>query len=313
MLALSRGTTSYEMAISGQLRLDFGLCLIENFGQACVIGVGPDGVMFGLWSDRWSTCNVPAYTGVIARHGLRARVHEDVMMMKRLSMSFAAGLVSLLLLPAVASSDETKVISWSTYGNSDSYGYGLGTELGHTNWRGYNYGSMAAGFDCHRVFDHTHLDDHTPVVVESTQCYDRIGNAYIVPGSSIIMRLDGTAMISMSSEMLFAFDSAEISGAAMAYLKETALMIRESGATTVTIVGHTDGIGTPDYNKNLSLRRAAAVRDWLVNEGGLADVDFQVAGVGAAEPLLAEQDAEGRDLPDARQANRRVEIVYSTN
>ena len=233
--------------------------------------------------------------------------------MKRLSMSFAAGLVSLLLMPAVASSDDTKILAWSNYGNSDSYGYGLGSEYGHTNWRGYTHGSMASGFDCHKVFDHTHLEDHTPVVVESTQCYDRIGNAYIVPGSSIIMRLDGTAIVSMSSEMLFAFDSAEINPAAQAYLRETALMIKESGATAVTIVGHTDGIGTADYNKNLSLRRAMAVRDWLVNEGGLADVDFQVAGVGADEPLLAERDAEGRDLPDARQANRRVEIVYSTN
>ncbi|MEM7123116.1 MAG: OmpA family protein [Pseudomonadota bacterium] len=235
------------------------------------------------------------------------------MMMKRLSMSFAAGLVSLLFLPAVASSDETKVISWSTYGNSGSYGYGLGTGRGHTNWRGYNYGSMAAGFDCHKVFDYTHLDDHTPVTVESTQCYDRTGLPYIVPGSSIIMRLDGTAMISMSSEMLFAFDSAEISGAAQAYLTETAAMIRESGATSVTIVGHTDGIGTAAYNKDLSLRRAMAVRDWLVSQGGLGDVDFQVSGVGADEPLVAEQDAEGRDLPDARQANRRVEILYATN
>ena len=301
------------MPISGELRLDFGLCLTENFGQACVIDVGLDSVMFSIWSDRWSTGNVPADTGILARLGFRACVHEDVMMMKRLSMSFAAGLVSLLFLPAVASSDETKIISWSTYGNSGSYGYGLGTGRGHTNWRGYNHGSMAAGFDCHKVFDYTDLDDHTPVMVESTQCYDRIGLPYIVPGSSIIIRLDGAAMISMSSEMLFAFDSAEISGAAEAYLTETALMIRESGATTVTIVGHTDGIGTPDYNKDLSLRRAMAVRDWLVNEGGLADVDFQVSGVGADEPLLAEQDAEGRDLPDARQANRRVEIVYSTN
>ncbi len=233
--------------------------------------------------------------------------------MKRLSMSFAAGLVSLLLLPAVASSDDAKVLSWSTYGNSGSYGYGLGTGHGHTNWRGYTHGSMAAGFDCHKVFKRTHLKDDTPVVVESTQCYDRTGIAYIVPGSTIIIRLDGTAMISMSSEMLFAFDSADISGAAEAYLTETAMMIRESGATTVTIVGHTDGIGTPEYNKDLSLRRAMAVRDWLVNEGGLADVDFQVAGVGSDDPLFDEQDAEGGDIPEARQANRRVEIVYSTN
>lgn len=269
--------------------------------------------MFSIWSDRWSPRNLPADTGVLARLGLWVRVHEDVMMMKRLSMSFAAGLVSLLLLPAVASSDDTETLSWSNYGNSGSYGYGLGTGHGQTDWRGYTQGSMSAGFDCHKVFHDTHLDADTPVVVESTQCYDRTGISYIVPGSSIIIRLNETTVIRMPSEMLFAFDSAEIDEESKAYLVETALMIKEAGATTVKIVGHTDGIGKPNYNKNLSLLRATAVREWLVNEGGLADVDFQVSGVGADEPRFEEQDAEGGDIPEARQANRRVEVVYSTN
>jgi len=234
-------------------------------------------------------------------------------MMKHLSMSLAAGLVSLLLLPAVASSDDAGILSWSNYDNSGSYGYGLGTGHGHTNWRGYTQGSMSAGFDCHKVSYHSHLDAGTPVVVESIQCYDRNGIAYIVPDSSIIIRLGETTVVSMPSELLFAFGSAELSDEAKAYLAETALMIQEAGATTVTIVGHTDGIGRPDYNKQLSLRRATAVRDWLVNEGGLANVDFQVSGVGADEPRFEEVDAEGGDIPEARQANRRVEIIYSTN
>ncbi len=55
LLALSRCSTSYEMPFSGKLRLDFGPCLSENFGQACVIDVGPDSVMLSIWPDRRST------------------------------------------------------------------------------------------------------------------------------------------------------------------------------------------------------------------------------------------------------------------
>jgi outer membrane protein OmpA-like peptidoglycan-associated protein len=252
---------------------------------------------------------------VLVRVSLWNSVLKDAMMMKRMCMSFAAGLVSLLLLPALASSDDTSSFSWSTYGSDSFYGYGLGNEYdGQTNWRGYTQGSMSAGFSCHKVYRHTQLDENTPVVVENTQCYDRTGIAYIVPDSSIIMiRLDETTVIRMPSELLFAFDSAAIGEESQAYLEETALMIREAGATTVKIVGHTDGIGEPNYNKRLSLLRATAVKNWLVNEGGLANVDFQVSGVGADEPRFEEVDSESGDIAEARQANRRVDIIYSTN
>jgi outer membrane protein OmpA-like peptidoglycan-associated protein len=252
---------------------------------------------------------------VLVRVSLWNSVLKDTMMMKRMCMSFAAGFVSLLLLPALASSDDTSSFSRSTYGSDSFYGYGLDNgHDGQTNWRGYNQGSMSSGFSCHKVYRHTQLHDNTPVVVADTQCYDRTGISYIVPDSSvIIIRLDETTVVRMPSELLFVFDSAEIGEESQAYLEETALMIREAGATTVMIVGHTDGIGEPNYNKRLSLLRATAVKEWLVNEGGLANVDFQVSGVGADEPRFDELDAEGGDLPEARQANRRVDIIYSTN
>lgn len=234
--------------------------------------------------------------------------------MKRLEMLAAAALAAFLCAPLAVSADASSTLASSWPNTAPGYGpsYGLGGPYGHTAWRGYNQGAMADGFDCHKVQQHA-TDGTTTVIVESTQCYDRNGNAYLVPDGSTIIRLDEITIISMPSELLFAFDSAEISPESRAHLEETAAMIRESGATTVTIVGHTDGIGRPEYNQQLSLRRADAVRDWLVNEGGLTDVDFQVSGVGATEPRFQEVNAEGDDIPEARQANRRVEIIYSSN
>lgn len=119
-----------------------------------------------------------------------------------------------------------------------------------------------------------------------------------------------TTVIRLPSEMLFAFDSAEITEGAAAYLTKYALMIKQAGAITVEIAGHTDGFGGRKYNQKLSERRAAAVRDWLEEEGGLSGVVFHVSGRGTEEPRFEETDAEGNDRPEARQANRRVEIKY---
>jgi len=74
-----------------------------------------------------------------------------------------------------------------------------------------------------------------------------------------------------------------------------------SSASKVKITGYTDNTGSPDYNKKLSLRRAEAVRDYLVSLG----VDpklLEVQGAGLANPIADNRTKEGR------AKNRRVEI-----
>jgi len=119
-----------------------------------------------------------------------------------------------------------------------------------------------------------------------------------------------TTVVSIPAQTLFDFDSAKISPAANAYLEIYAKDIRKSGAQIIQIVGHTDAKGTREYNQALSERRAIAVRNWLIEKGQLGAIKIQVEGRGSRTPLQSETDSRGHDLPEARQANRRVEITY---
>jgi OmpA-OmpF porin, OOP family len=69
----------------------------------------------------------------------------------------------------------------------------------------------------------------------------------------------------------------------------------------INVVGYTDSIGTEEYNQELSVRRANAVKDYMVSEGidpGIIDVK----GMGEADPVASNATAAGR------AENRRVEI-----
>lgn len=68
----------------------------------------------------------------------------------------------------------------------------------------------------------------------------------------------------------------------------------------IEIAGHTDGFGAPDYNRELSRRRAGAVQDYLVKHG--ATQRFTIVGYGAAKPKVTGKSRS------ALQRNRRIEM-----
>jgi outer membrane protein OmpA-like peptidoglycan-associated protein len=69
----------------------------------------------------------------------------------------------------------------------------------------------------------------------------------------------------------------------------------------VLIVGHTDNVGSAASNKKLSLRRAEAVKSWLVREG-ISTKRLTVAGKGSEEPI------DDNSTPEGRANNRRIEF-----
>ncbi len=107
----------------------------------------------------------------------------------------------------------------------------------------------------------------------------------------------------------FAYGSAELSRTAAAAVTQTAHDIRAHAdkAFPITVVGHTDSVGTAEYNRRLSLRRAHAVRVALAQILG-HDYRFHVSGRGATAPISAETRPDGSVDPMARARNRRVEI-----
>jgi outer membrane protein OmpA-like peptidoglycan-associated protein len=119
---------------------------------------------------------------------------------------------------------------------------------------------------------------------------------------------DNQIFIQLSSDVLFDFDKSEIKPGAKSELGKLALIIKEKAKGPVAIHGHTDSKGTDDYNEALSLRRANAVKRWLVEQGG-ARVDYTVKGYGESRPVAPNTHPDGTDNPEGRAQNRRVEIV----
>jgi outer membrane protein OmpA-like peptidoglycan-associated protein len=105
----------------------------------------------------------------------------------------------------------------------------------------------------------------------------------------------------LSLQVQFAFDSAEILPAARDQLDALAQGIRLLPAgKPVVIEGHTDGVGSADYNEQLSLRRANAVKRYLVSAHQLDADRMRTVGMGESAPR------PGSDPNDA--ANRRVQF-----
>jgi outer membrane protein OmpA-like peptidoglycan-associated protein len=113
----------------------------------------------------------------------------------------------------------------------------------------------------------------------------------------------GLAAIAMTVH--FAFDSAEIMAASKPNLDSlgTALRSPELETYQIRIEGHTDSIGSAAYNQQLSERRAASVRQYLIEQGGIVPERLTIVGRGKNEYIADNKTATGR------HKNRRVEFV----
>ncbi|MEM6986043.1 MAG: OmpA family protein [Pseudomonadota bacterium] len=110
--------------------------------------------------------------------------------------------------------------------------------------------------------------------------------------------------LTLDSEVSFDFDSADIKPAFRTSLNKVADVLIKYNQSQVTIVGHTDSIGSETYNQLLSERRAAAVENYLVTTGVSAS---RLSSRGAGES----QPRETNDTEAGRQLNRRVEIFIA--
>src|SRR5205807_2015347 len=115
--------------------------------------------------------------------------------------------------------------------------------------------------------------------------------------------------VDMAADVLFDFDKANLLPKADETLKKAADFVRDRAkGGAVRIEGHTDSKGNDAYNQKLSERRAASVKSWFVAHG-LSNVKFSTEGFGAKKPAAPNTKPDGSDDPDARQKNRRVELV----
>lgn len=120
-------------------------------------------------------------------------------------------------------------------------------------------------------------------------------------------RQDVTSIV-LGADVLFAFAAADLPPDADARLAGVLGAIRDGGAASVRVEGHTDGVGAPEDNQVLSERRAAAVEAALRAALGPAAPPTTSAGFGETRPLRPEV-VQGADDPGARAGNRRVEVT----
>lgn len=105
----------------------------------------------------------------------------------------------------------------------------------------------------------------------------------------------------------FDFDQSNIREDAAATLEEVAQTLKDYPDLVVQVGGHTDALGSNSYNDRLSARRSKAAVDFLV-EKGIAKERLVPAAKGETQPVAPNQTEEGKDNPEGRQKNRRVEF-----
>ncbi len=114
----------------------------------------------------------------------------------------------------------------------------------------------------------------------------------------------GEEKIALPTDILFEYNEFELKEEARLSMMKLAFIVQTNPDATFVIEGHTDSFGGEEFNRDLSLKRAEAVRRWLVERLRIDAGNIKVLGLGKSRPIVStEGDA------DAQALNRRVEIV----
>ncbi len=121
-----------------------------------------------------------------------------------------------------------------------------------------------------------------------------------------LVPIEKEAVVSLNN-VFFDFDKAILKSNSFAELNRIVMLMTDKSGIQIEVAGHTDNIGTEDYNIKLSQRRATAVKDYLV-EKGIDASRIMTVGYGETRPVASnDDDKEGRAL------NRRVEFKIKNN
>jgi OmpA-OmpF porin, OOP family len=121
--------------------------------------------------------------------------------------------------------------------------------------------------------------------------------------------------VSFSADTLFAFDRSEIRPQGKVALDQFAHELGGTHFDSITVEGHTDRLGSQAYNQKLSVRRAEAVKSYLVSNGGVDAARISAVGMSESQPVTKAEDCRGTK-PNAKliaclQPDRRVDVEVS--
>jgi len=181
----------------------------------------------------------------------------------------------------------------------------------------YREGMKDVRFGAGLEFALTQFQDPSPgiehrvrVVEVSTGVYDQDGDGIVdgkdaCPDSAKGARVGANgcalARITRLHGVTFEFDSERLRPDARTILGDVADTLKRYPEMAVEIAGHTDSVGSDEYNLSLSQRRAQAVQEALY-EAGVAKGQVSAKGYGESDPVAGNETLDGREL------NRRVEM-----
>ena len=115
--------------------------------------------------------------------------------------------------------------------------------------------------------------------------------------------------ISLSSDVLFEFDKADLRAEGQKKLDEISDRLKGANVMQIAAIGYADRIGAENYNLQLSEKRAAAVKEYLAQKG-VEQTKVRSEGRGASEPVTGDQckGVKGAKLISCLQPDRRVDV-----
>lgn len=117
----------------------------------------------------------------------------------------------------------------------------------------------------------------------------------------------GVSEVIVLSNFLFEFDSAKIAKDQVQSIERVVDKLRVASFSHLVVEGHTDSLGSDEYNKKLSLRRAQTIANYIVKSMKLSPARVKAFGFGEEKPVADNGSYQGR------HRNRRVEVKIFSN
>ena len=121
-----------------------------------------------------------------------------------------------------------------------------------------------------------------------------------------VERVGEGIVVEFNSKVLFGFDRSDLTGQALTNLNDLTKVLQKYPDTNIEIQGHTDNVGTDDYNQNLSERRASSVATYL-RSNDISSSRVSIRGYGENAPRYT------NDTETGRSQNRRVDFLITAN
>ncbi len=148
------------------------------------------------------------------------------------------------------------------------------------------------------VYLHSSGDKYELTIVEKAEMVQEV----VADARSLMSAIQAKGSASVYG-IYFDFNKADIKPESKPAIKEIAKLLQENKGLKLYMVGHTDNVGTIDYNMKLSKARAEAVMKELITKYKISADRLKAYGVGSLAPVASNKTDEGR------AKNRRVELV----